>query len=378
MKSIEAKLGASLAACLLGGAACLLSDLPKTATAQASAGDTGRHRESERRAEPALHLAQRRRHRRRLRGRADLQPRPRGPGLRPDRHRRGVPLGQGRQALGPAQRLGGRQGRQPARLREHRRGPDRTPTASISPWAPTPTAAAATGPSCARRTAGAPGSAPTCRSRWAATRTAARPGSGWPWTRTRTASCSWGRATTACGKAPTPARPGPKWTRSPSRAAPTASASSSRSSTEPSGARGRPRRVIYAAVSQDGPGLYRSADGGATWQPVAGQPTGLLPHQGVLAPRRLPVPDLRQRARPERHERRGRLEVRHQDVRLDRHLAAEGRLRLRRAGPGPAAPADGDGDDDGPLEPRRHPVPQPRRRQDLGGPRPQDPSATGP
>ena len=50
-----------------------------------------------------------------------------------------------------------------------------------------------------------------------------------------------------------------------------------------SGARGRATPVVYAAVSQDGPGLYRSTDGGATWQPVAGQPTGLLPHQGVLA-----------------------------------------------------------------------------------------------
>ncbi len=50
-----------------------------------------------------------------------------------------------------------------------------------------------------------------------------------------------------------------------------------------SGPRGKPTPVIYAAVSQQGPGLYRSADGGATWQPVAGQPTGLLPHQGAMA-----------------------------------------------------------------------------------------------
>ena len=51
-----------------------------------------------------------------------------------------------------------------------------------------------------------------------------------------------------------------------------------------SGARGKATPVVYAAVSQNGPGLFRSADGGTTWQAVAGQPTGLLPHQGVLAP----------------------------------------------------------------------------------------------
>ena len=49
-----------------------------------------------------------------------------------------------------------------------------------------------------------------------------------------------------------------------------------------SSARGTASRVVYAAVSLDGPGLYRSPDGGATWVPLAGQPTGLLPHQGVL------------------------------------------------------------------------------------------------
>ena len=50
-----------------------------------------------------------------------------------------------------------------------------------------------------------------------------------------------------------------------------------------SGTRGHATPVVYAAVSQDGPGLYRSADGGVTWQAVAGQPTGLLPHHGLLA-----------------------------------------------------------------------------------------------
>ena len=50
-----------------------------------------------------------------------------------------------------------------------------------------------------------------------------------------------------------------------------------------SGGRGRATPIVYSAVSQNGPGLYRSTDAGATWQVVAGQPTGLIPHQGVLA-----------------------------------------------------------------------------------------------
>lgn len=49
-----------------------------------------------------------------------------------------------------------------------------------------------------------------------------------------------------------------------------------------SGSRGAATPTIYAAVSQAGPGLYRSTDSGATWAAVPGQPAGLLPHHGVL------------------------------------------------------------------------------------------------
>ncbi len=50
-----------------------------------------------------------------------------------------------------------------------------------------------------------------------------------------------------------------------------------------SGAAGRPTPTVYACVSQSGPGLYRSADAGRTWQAVPGQPGGgLLPHHAVL------------------------------------------------------------------------------------------------
>ncbi len=49
-----------------------------------------------------------------------------------------------------------------------------------------------------------------------------------------------------------------------------------------SGARGRPTPTIYVAVSTSGPCLFRSADAGATWAPLAGQPTGFRPNHLVL------------------------------------------------------------------------------------------------
>jgi hypothetical protein len=44
-----------------------------------------------------------------------------------------------------------------------------------------------------------------------------------------------------------------------------------------SGPPSTPSRVIYAAVASKGPSLFRSVDGGARWQALADQPTGLLP-----------------------------------------------------------------------------------------------------
>ncbi|MEU6391546.1 cellulose binding domain-containing protein [Streptomyces sp. NPDC046939] len=43
-----------------------------------------------------------------------------------------------------------------------------------------------------------------------------------------------------------------------------------------------PTRTIYAGVADKENSVYRSTDAGATWQRVAGQPTGHLPHKGVL------------------------------------------------------------------------------------------------
>ncbi|WP_031072915.1 RICIN domain-containing protein [Streptomyces sp. NRRL WC-3742] len=42
-------------------------------------------------------------------------------------------------------------------------------------------------------------------------------------------------------------------------------------------------RTIYVGVADKSTSLYRSTDGGSTWQAVPGQPTGQLPHHGVLS-----------------------------------------------------------------------------------------------
>src|SRR5258708_26197818 len=47
----------------------------------------------------------------------------------------------------------------------------------------------------------------------------------------------------------------------------------------------RPKReTIYVGVSDTTTGLYSSTDGGATWQAVAGQPTGFHPTHQALSP----------------------------------------------------------------------------------------------
>jgi xyloglucan-specific exo-beta-1,4-glucanase len=40
---------------------------------------------------------------------------------------------------------------------------------------------------------------------------------------------------------------------------------------------------IYVGVADPANSLWHSADGGQTWSPVAGQPTGVMPHHGKLA-----------------------------------------------------------------------------------------------
>jgi len=42
-------------------------------------------------------------------------------------------------------------------------------------------------------------------------------------------------------------------------------------------------QTIYVGVADLQTSIYRSTDGGQTWAPLAGQPTGLLPHHGKLA-----------------------------------------------------------------------------------------------
>ena len=51
-----------------------------------------------------------------------------------------------------------------------------------------------------------------------------------------------------------------------------------------SGRRGRATPTLYVGVLRlDGPSLYQSHDAGATWQPVPGAPTGLMPHHAAVA-----------------------------------------------------------------------------------------------
>ena len=47
------------------------------------------------------------------------------------------------------------------------------------------------------------------------------------------------------------------------------------------GAKGTPTRTVYAGVSTNETSLFRSRDGGRSWAPVAGQPTGLRPNHMV-------------------------------------------------------------------------------------------------
>ncbi|HEU0176885.1 MAG TPA: xyloglucanase [Blastocatellia bacterium] len=49
------------------------------------------------------------------------------------------------------------------------------------------------------------------------------------------------------------------------------------------GTPGNTTQTIYVGVADKGNSVYRSTNGGATWSAVPGQPTGFLPHHGVLA-----------------------------------------------------------------------------------------------
>jgi xyloglucan-specific exo-beta-1,4-glucanase len=49
------------------------------------------------------------------------------------------------------------------------------------------------------------------------------------------------------------------------------------------GTPGNTTQTIYVGVADTGNSVYRSTNGGATWAAVPGQPTGFLPHHGILA-----------------------------------------------------------------------------------------------
>jgi xyloglucan-specific exo-beta-1,4-glucanase len=48
------------------------------------------------------------------------------------------------------------------------------------------------------------------------------------------------------------------------------------------GTPGNTTQTIYVGVAEKGNSVYRSTDGGATWQAVPGQPVGYIPHKGKL------------------------------------------------------------------------------------------------
>ena len=49
-----------------------------------------------------------------------------------------------------------------------------------------------------------------------------------------------------------------------------------------SGGKGKPTPVLYVGSSKTDTGLYQSTDAGATWKPVAKQPSGLMPHHAAF------------------------------------------------------------------------------------------------
>jgi hypothetical protein len=51
---------------------------------------------------------------------------------------------------------------------------------------------------------------------------------------------------------------------------------------ESTGTAGNATKTIYVGVADKDNAVYRSTDAGATWQRLAGQPTGYLAHKGVL------------------------------------------------------------------------------------------------
>ena len=48
------------------------------------------------------------------------------------------------------------------------------------------------------------------------------------------------------------------------------------------GTPGNATQTIYVGVADQGASIYRSTNAGATWEAVPGQPTGFLPHHGIL------------------------------------------------------------------------------------------------
>ena len=153
-----------------------------------------------------VRLEERRHQGRGLRQRHRDEPGASGAGLRADRRRGRLSLRPGQPALDADDRLGRAQQLEPHRDREHRRRSDRSQPGL--PGRRASTSRPATARSSARRTWGGPGRRTASGRRWAETSTVDRWASGSPSIPTCRAPCTSGRATRACGRAPTPRRPG--------------------------------------------------------------------------------------------------------------------------------------------------------------------------
>ena len=136
----------------------------------------------------------------------------------------------------------------------------------------------ATARSCAPPTGAAPSSAPTCPSSWAATRTAAGRANGWLIDPADHGTLLLGTRKNGLWRS---TDHGVTWSQVsafPVKDGASSGAGISFVTYGPAGS-----RTVYVGVADKSTSLYRSTDGGSTWQAVSGQPTGQMPQHGVLS-----------------------------------------------------------------------------------------------
>ena len=131
-------------------------------------------------------------------------------------------------------------------------------------------------PSCARPIAGRPGSAPTCRLRWAATRTAAPTANDWRSIPNRPNVLFFGSRKNGLWKSSDEGVTWKKVDTFPLSEEPTGVGITFVLFDPKSGAAGKPTPTIYAGVAKTDGSIYQSTDEGATWKLVPKQPTKVM------------------------------------------------------------------------------------------------------